>query len=512
MNITAAARALLDLAANSTDADDTALPVSNTYDLLEAMYKQNGLYQRIDDLAQAAGRDDLRNLRNPARRAVEFYVSRVFPGPLPDALPIETDNPAIIEPIQQVWEWSNWARQKQLMIRWFAIFGDSFIKVAAKHEDPDNLKSPVKSVFYQLLKPKYVTEIKTDERGYLTYIRIDTPIKVDGEQMLHTEVWDKAADRFAVWISDKSPDAKLEDLGDPETDMQITAFGIDFVPVAYGRFSDMGDDRGVGCFTSEVEKVNELNLQTTQLHKMIFRYGEPIEVLEGEGTDAAGRPLPPPSIRGRDSDDGYITVGESRMIALPAGWHWIPTVPNINYAAALDIIAAQLKEVEDDMPELAYYKVREMGGDVSGRAIKLLLMDAVDKAMEARYAAEAVIIQADKMALTIGSNAGLFTGVGTYEEGNFNHTFTDRPVISNTEFDNAELAQMWVKTGVPLTVVLERLGWSDAELEALAAAKAEEQAETLAYAEAQIAAAAARQAQPDDAAYPETPPAELTAA
>ena len=62
-------------------------------------------------------------------------VPKIWPGPLPAALPIVTENQAIIEPIQQVWTWSNWGSEKQAAARWFACYGDMFLKVATKSDD-----------------------------------------------------------------------------------------------------------------------------------------------------------------------------------------------------------------------------------------------------------------------------------------------------------------------------------------------------------------------------------------
>src|SRR5690242_7925392 len=86
------------------------------YGLLRAYYQNNGLYSRLARAMVERGLDaaPMAALRNPAFRVVEFYVAAIWPGPLSTALPIRTDNEAIVAPIEQVWAWSNWAARKQV--------------------------------------------------------------------------------------------------------------------------------------------------------------------------------------------------------------------------------------------------------------------------------------------------------------------------------------------------------------------------------------------------------------
>jgi hypothetical protein len=113
-------------------------------------------------------------------------------------------------------------------------------------------------------------------------------------------------------------------------------------------------------------------------------------------------------------------------------------VPNINYEAALKILQDDMMELERDLPELAYARISEQGGgDLSGRAIRFMLTPAIDRALEARGNAEAALVRANQMALTIGAAAGLFRGVGTYDAGDFDHSFAARPVITVSEEEEA---------------------------------------------------------------------------
>lgn len=440
------------------------------YTALEAYYLNNGVYDAISYYAfeNAIWTEAMKGFRNPAHRAVEFYVSKIWAGQLPDALPIIAENQRIVDPIHQVWSWSNWSSKKQLASRWFALFGDLFIKTSVA----SNSAGVPSRVYLQLLKPYYVTDFEVDERGFLVYIRLDIPQKrrkPDGtyEPYQYTELWDKELNYFAVWEHEHSSSTDISRLGKPMDESEITAFGIDFIPIVHSQFQDIGEDRGLGCFTHALDKIDEANRQATRLHQMLFRYNKPIWAASAGGMDANGRPLPPPRI-GRDNDgtssSDTVAIQDETIFTLPGQASLQPLVPSLNYADALGILNAQMLELEQDLPELAYYRLREMGGDISGRAVRLLLSDAVEKAVEARGNAESALARADQMALTIGIVNGLFADLGTYEAGDFEHTFEERDVIPTSGLEQAEEATAWQGAGVNKTTALRKVGWTDEEL------------------------------------------------
>lgn len=451
--------------ANLTRVAKTPLGPEEMYDLLMAYYLNNGLY---DDLAkrqydQARWMPAMKALRNPAYRVVQFYVAKLWPGQLPRALPIEAAKSEIIQPIHQVWEWSNWDARKQVAVKWLAIYGDLFVKVVQR-EDKSR-------VFFQLIEPKYVSDFDTDERGFLTYIRIDTPQNRRERDRLisftHTEVWDK--EQLRIWEHEKGA-VDIRELGTPKQSVPLKALGINFVPVVHIKLRDIGEDRGVGAFTHALDKIDEANILATRLHQMVFRYNKPLWALAANQVDAMGRPLPAPRVAGAEqgADSDTFDFGDDRLVRLPGNSSLQSMVPNINYAAALEILNAHMIELEKDMPELAYYRLRDMG-NISGRAARMLLSDATDLLLEARGNAEAGLARADAMALTIGANAGLFSGIGSYEAGDFGHSFIERPVIAIPkseeaagQLQEAQAALLWQQLGVSLPTVQERMGFDPA--------------------------------------------------
>jgi hypothetical protein len=438
---------------------------ANQYNMLRAYYLNNGVYEVLDTLLTGLGvkRQELRPLRNPAFRVVEFYAAKLWPGTLPAALPIVTKNPRIIDPIQQVWTWSNWGSEKQAAARWFACYGDMFIKVSTR----ENLIGEPSRVFLQNIEPQFVTDFDADERGYLTYVRIDIPRqRRDGDKTinyLHTEVWTK--EDYRLWEHNKEATTPTEQLGPPKEQKPLSDFGIDFVPIVWQAFRNIGDQRGMAAITPAIDKIDEANRQATRLHQMLFRYNRALWALAANAQDAQGRPLPPPRL-GDSSADNTLEMDDDTIVRLPGMSTLSSLVPALNYESALSVIDAQMSEIQRDLPELAYYELR--GRDVSGVAAELLLGDAIDRLLEARGNAEGALIRADQMALTIGIAGGIFDeALGTYEDGALDHMFADRPVLTTSESERAKQVEVWVKSGLPLRSALRRVGFSEDELTAM---------------------------------------------
>jgi len=438
-----------------------ALLPSAWYEMLEEYYLNNGLYDLVSlQLHEnAIWTPGMKPLRNPAHRAVEFYVSKLWPGPLERALPIVTENKKLLDAIGLIWQWSNWSHQKQVAARWLANFGDLFIKVAEKSEDNE-----VTRVYLDPIKPKHVTEFDLDERGFITYIRIDVPA---GDE-IHTEVWSKTRGGYRLWKHNRSIDTPVEQLGDPVDVKSFADLGFDFVPIVHAKFQDIGEPRGVGCFVHALDKIDEANRQATRLHQILFRYNKATNAVSANAMDSSGKPLPPPTLTGRDgtsTDDDEITQGDDDLYMLPGMSKLEQLVPNINYDAALNILNAQMKELSNDLPEILYYELKDKG-EMSNVALKTLLGPAIDKALEARGNAEAALVRANQMAITIAGIHKLngFQDLGTFESGALAHTFAERDVIPMTAREKAETVKSETDAGLPLLFSMKRQGFSEADI------------------------------------------------
>ncbi|PKN85435.1 MAG: hypothetical protein CVU46_11020 [Chloroflexi bacterium HGW-Chloroflexi-8] len=452
---------------------DKEFSIADTYSALEFYYHNNGVYALLqqDLIAEGLWTEGMSGLRNPAHRTVEFYVSKLWPGALPKALPIVAKNTKIIEPIEQIWKWSNFGSMKQVFSRWFSLFGDGFIKVASRNGSDGKASQ----VYFQNIKPTHVTELKLDDRNYVTKIRIDIPqIKTDNGKITnyyHTEIWDKNTQLFRVWESEKGPGTSENRLGTPITQKSFTAFGIDFVPIVHAKFQDIGETRGAGCFVHALDKIDEANRMATRLHQLLYRFNDVTWAIRANGMDSSGRPLPAPTLNlgeSRTADDqSTIKISTGTKVArLPGNSELQSLVPDLHYSDALAILDAHMLELERDLPEMAYYRLREQGKDLSGIAIRYLLSDAVDKALEARGNAETALIRADEMALSMAQGMEIFKNLGNYEAGDFDHIFADREIIPLSEKEKREIAVMDDSLGVSRKTNLSKLGY-DPDLEAL---------------------------------------------
>lgn len=453
------------------DAFGQEVSPASLYTALELYYLNNGLYDAIQQESYSHGlwTPAMKGFRNPAHRVIEFYVSKLWPGQLEKALPIDTPNKAIIEPIKKIWEWSNWGANKQVAARWLSLFGDWLIKVATRN----NSAGEVERVYLQNIKPQTLSDFDTDERGYLTFLRLDIPRtrrKENGktEDYIHTEVWDKASQTYKLWEHKKSAQEELRNLGNPTSTRSFGEWGIDFIPFVHAKFQDIGGERGIGAFTHALDKIDEANRQATRFYQILFRYNKAVWALAANSKDASGRPLPAPSIGDGTTPESANTLEleDDVVIRLPGMSSLESMIPNINYDAALKGLQDHMLELERDLPELAYYRIRDMGSDLSGIAVRLMLSDAIDKVLEARGSAEEALARANSMALTIAQNAGLegFSGLGTYEAGDFEHKFMERSVIPLTEKEEAEIVFTESGKKIPLLTALRRRGWTEEQI------------------------------------------------
>lgn len=448
------------------------LPPRQLYDLLKWYYLNNGLY---DDIVRglydkSIWTEGMKPLRNPAFRVVEFYGAKLWPR----NHQVVSDNAELVTAVAQVWLWSNWLSQRRVAARWLAMYGDLFIKIATRMTG-----GRVTAVYMQLIEPQYITTFDVDERRYLTYVRIDIPqterVGDEVQHLTHTEVWDKATDSYRVWRHDMAADAPIDRLGAPTEEASMTTFGIDFVPVVHVKFRDIGEDRGMAAITHALDKIDEANRMATRLHQVMFRYNKATEVLEGTGSDTSGRPLPPPRIVGRQNgqydDDDTVKVGNDRIVRLPSGWTWRQAVPALDYASMLAVVNAQMAELENDLPELAYYTLRNRA-DLSGRAVRLLLSDAVDRATEVRANAEAGLIQAQQMALTVGAATGVLPNLGDFDAGDLAHDFVQEDIFTLSLAEKMETVTAMTQAGIPLETALRATGWTAEEIAAMQEDKA----------------------------------------
>lgn len=433
-------------------------------DMLETYYFGNDLYLKLAAAMREQGlwQPNMKGLRNPVHSAVEFYPMTLWPGPLPAALPIESDNTKLAPAIAQIHSWSNWGTKKQLAARWFALTGDMFLKV--------EISTDKKRVYIKPVSGRNVTDFDTDERGFITWLRyeckkIERGADGEAKSYTHTEIWKKDAASghliYELYKHDKGQGTRLDQLGVPTTiDVTKDLIEINFVPFVHAPFKDIDDKRGMPLVWPALSKIDEANQKVTRLAEMLFLWNKAYMFLSANAMDPSGRPLPAPGLNlqgTRKEASARLLFGDMEMYALPGNATLQFAVPNINWQAHIDALKGDLDEIERDLPEIAYYNVIKDSG-LSGRALQLKMGPVIQRVLEARGNAETALVRAHEMALTLGQLAGIdgFKEVGTYDKGDFTHRIKDRDVIPMSEADQADLAKVYVDMGVPLNVALVR--------------------------------------------------------
>lgn len=420
------------------------------YQMLRMFRYSNRLYDDLASSLYQAGIDapSIKAFRNPTNAVVQYYVSTLWPGTLADALPIEParddDNGKLLaEGVQRIFTWSNWEDGKDVLSDWLPMLGDTYIKVATKNDAQGNAQR----VYMQLIEPDYVAPTRSDERGFLTYVRLDIPQKTDPRW--YTEVWDKEEQTFRSWRHDLGPDSELAELGAPDDEKPFRQFGIDFVPFVQFKFTNDGRERGMAAILPALDKIIEADQMATRLHEQLFLYNVPSMFLESSGTarDATGETSPPIIKDGELVDGGNVTIAGENIWTVPPGFTLRHSTPSVNFDSHLKALEAHLMFLQEtDLPELGYYKIGGNSQELSGRAIRYKLTPAIARTKRVRGSSEAKLIQAIQMALTIAANARLplsagrtFADIGRFENGDYEFTFTDRPVIPDDAGDIAEL-------------------------------------------------------------------------
>ena len=116
---------------------------------------QHGLYRYI------------RNIYNPSYRLGEFWKAHMWGGPLdplagtgkeqPSTLPISTEIETLRPAIGQIWKWSNWQLNKDIVPLYGSILGDVAIKVV---EDLNRQK-----VYLDIVHPGAIADVDLDAYG-----------------------------------------------------------------------------------------------------------------------------------------------------------------------------------------------------------------------------------------------------------------------------------------------------------------------------------------------------------
>jgi len=401
-----------------------------------------------------------RGIYNPVFRLVNITASKCYGGNLDwqtleqGAVPLTGIDDKLADAIRQLWKWSNFGQLKMRYARSLARYGDGVLKVV---DDPLSGK-----VRIEVLHPGVIREADIDAVGHVKRIVIEyereDPEKPD-ETCIYREVIDQF--RFATYRVKNDKEELYPWHVDPDgvpTPEWGNPYG--FVPVALGQASDIGRRWGAvtyhGGTLSKIDQVNDLAALTLDhirqsVDAMWYIAGaRSVEELSTEEADADS-----------DSDAERSTI---QIMTGPENSKPLPMVANIDFSGALAQIESMLLEIEKDCPELAFAKLREYQQH-SAPAVRTVLGDAIDRLSEFNGNADAALLRAMQMAITIGGIGSYqnFEPFGSedYDKGNLDFEIKPRDIVLD-ELSKRERLEFWRDTEAPPRWIWEETG-KDAE-------------------------------------------------
>lgn len=429
-------------------------------------FYENDVYRRVNDWSTTYKTvyglyKYIRNIYNPSYRIGEFYKSHVWGGALdaeagPDgALPIVTLNETIRPAIAQLWTWSNWGINKDIVTLKGTVLGDAILRVV---DDTEAGK-----VYLEYINPSTVDNLDVDVfgnvKGYTIVegrthpetgrdVEFMEVVKRDGEQVVYQTyanknpyAWNGVA---AEWV---------ENYG--------------FVPMVHIEHNNVGLDWGwseVHPARSKIHEVDDLaSLLSDQARKSInakwffagVKKSDPTITYGDDNTDINKIQ------RGREQEPAlYSSDAEAKVY---------PMVAPLDIPGMVLHITEILKELERDYPELKFDALRA-SGELSGTALRIARQPAETKVIQRRANYDNGLVRVQQMALSIGGMRGYFPGIGmdSYANGGLDHSIGPRSVFAVDPIDKLQeditfwqAAKGAKDAGYPLELFLRDAGWDE---------------------------------------------------
>ena len=412
----------------------------------------------------------IRGIYNPTYRLGEFWKAHIFRGHLDpfesgqkySAIPIVTDNQALRESINILWQWSNWQINKSILALYGSVLGDVIVEVV---DDPDRQK-----VYLKIEHPGKVKSIELDDfgnvKGYVKEYNRRHP--EHDRTVTYREEATRNGDMvvYTTYLND-SPYP-----WNGSESQWVEPYG--FIPMVVIQHNNVGLDWGWSEIHATRHKFQEADDQASKLNDQIRKMVDPPTLFAG-----VAKPTTTPITTktqytsGSTSDIENPFPGREEMNALygPVGATATPIVAPLNIEHTANNIQAILAEMERDHPELQM-DIWTGGGDTSGRALRIARQRVETKVVERRAAYDDAMRRCNQMGVAIGGYrqyAG-FEGFGldSYQAGDLDHSIGKRPVFARDPMDDIEIdAAFWqaAKTakdsGMPLVPFLVDQGWDD---------------------------------------------------
>jgi len=395
------------------DTVDTRETRTARYTVLWGFYLNDVYDSLVNDMAETykAQRNlytNIAGLYNPVGRLTDFYVAKVAGGTLDvtgqaGALPIVAPRAQTRAAIMQIWGWSQWGLNKNLWVRYAAAMGDSVLKVVSMGQQ----------VQIEVHHPGDLVEADFDRNGNVVYAVWEYKAEERNEQgrkMTYTYKEVATPTLFSTYKNGKPFDYISRQEAGPLSQYE-NVYG--FVPCVVTRHKSVGQAWGMPSFANVIEKVDDVNDLASHLGDQIRKAVHPQWV--SYGTRAGSGMERSDKIWHHPDPNGKVEA----------------LVEDINIADVTGEIQNRLREIEQDCPELKIYQLS--GSDLSGRALRLMMGDVVDRVTEARGQYDHALVAANTMALQIGAEMGLWPA------GDFSHSIGEREILPVDESEELSL-------------------------------------------------------------------------
>jgi hypothetical protein len=447
----------------------------NRYDIFDGYY-HNIAYHTFVSYSQGLKVQEklykhVRGVYNPVNRLVESYVSKVYGGLLDlenaetGAIPIQTNNPALITPLTTLWEDSQWGQKKSLYVRNGAKLGDSFIKIV------DDFKRD--QVRMEILNPAKVKHILVDDAGVIQeaiieyWIDFEDPNTHTKKRTLYTEII--TLDKFTVLLDGKCIPFIENARGELVCEWE-NEYG--FIPLQHVLHTDMDMKYGAPAFHGTMHKINELNDLASILNDGMRKQVQLPLVFKNAkigdldfGSDESNNARQTDDKPRKDTQTALNISGQDADV--------VALAPTIDIVAGIQNIQEIEGELEKDLPELSLHRLRN-SGNVTAPGVRSVFDDAITKYQEARGNYDTGLIEAQKMAIAIGGFRGYegYEGFSlvSLETRDLDHQVAIRPVISDTLGLNEQLtvSLQGLAQNAPRDFYI-KAGWSDEQADAFVA-------------------------------------------
>jgi hypothetical protein len=381
--------------------------------------------------------DKIRALENPAAQAVEFHQMHVFPGSLEEAFPIELepDDPLRVAAYRILRD-GRFGIQKDYAVETTATCGDVFFQA--------RLTDSGKAVYPDVVDPDFVTEFEEDNRGNLTYVRLDWEDLESDSGETFTEIFSKENDFYSLWHHNLGLSVEteriLEETPIGPYPVKMSSFGHDFVPFVRfpARQSFRRGERCKGIFELHMEALVQLNRDVTVDKDRYFRHNKPLwQSITQNDKPTVYEELNDDDEEPKNPDEGRYPDNEA-FVRNPKNTRLETLVPPLNWQAGLDRIEASRQSLGRSMSEIRFFDGVDKG-DPSALAIIKHQDPSYRRAKALRANGEEAVLAVIKMCISIGQRRGLYPpSLGSFDDGSFDGlTFKPRPISPETAAEKA---------------------------------------------------------------------------